>query len=48
MDDIILIITSALLLPLAALTMAPRRAHWKETPDKHNGKEQKRHDAGAT
>lgn len=48
MDDIILIITSALLLPLVVLAMAPRRTYWKEAPDERNGKELKRHDTGTT
>lgn len=48
MGDIIRMLTVALLLPLVALTMTSRQAHGKEPPDKHSGKEQKRHDTGAT
>lgn len=48
MDDIIRMITSALLLPLVVLAIASRQAYGKEPPDKHSGKEQKRNDTGAT
>lgn len=48
MGDIIRMLTFALLLPLAALAIASQQAHGKEPPDKHSGKEQKRHDTGAT